>query len=281
MGALREALSATPYDPAVCTRLATECRFGFHQSLQEHPDDPDARAGLQETLVLLAERELHVENAAGVAALLSEMPCPESELRTRLDALVSKQQTRTARDQARTVAQDARIALRERGLIVLGCVAVVAISQWRIHSNELPELEAQHWRLVRVWSVICAVCVVLWWLGRKRLRANSFNRTWVGAFATGMLAILVHRALALHLLPGAWSTLMGDPLIAAAVFGTGAATGKTRWMWPMFACFAAAIAITVGGPGTPFLINGSMVVILLAILYASRSDAKQSAEDTM
>jgi serine/threonine-protein kinase len=64
---------APPKDLALAYRLATEARFGFTQSLREHPTSERANAGLKSSILTLVDLELRQEHADTAEALLREV----------------------------------------------------------------------------------------------------------------------------------------------------------------------------------------------------------------
>ena len=89
-----------PSDLAGAYRLATEARFGFVQSLREHPNNAAASAGLRASILALVELEMRQKHADTAEALLREVDSPDPSLFVRLAAVRAEDETRRVRPSA-------------------------------------------------------------------------------------------------------------------------------------------------------------------------------------
>jgi serine/threonine-protein kinase len=175
-----------PADLAKAYRLATEARFGFVQSLREHPTHAAAVSGLRESILALVELEIRQKHADTAEALLREVDAPDPSLSARIAAVRAHDETRR-REAARLekidrdldpMVQAAPRAMLVGLLIVLtGTITVVAM---RTSSGALTS-----GRLV-IFGGAFAIAVTLGTFAfRRRLLTNAFNRKLTGV----MLAV--------------------------------------------------------------------------------------------
>jgi hypothetical protein len=274
---LRACLALPDADPAVRARLATECRFGFHQSLQAWPDNADAVQGLTETLRVLIEHALDAGNLASANALLAELPVEDPALRERTAALARQLEAqaeidRAARDQARQM--DERVAQHERIVIAGGVLSFsAALAVYRRYHPAAQSGRTTHVELVVLWVVLMAIAFSTFWIGRKRLMAHRFNRQWATACAVMFVTVLVHRAIAVVLMPGLPSVLLSDMLTFACGLGVIAVFTTWRMLTLSGVIFLAACAVGAFPESASRTVNATVGVSALLYIALTRSAA--------
>jgi len=269
---LRTAI-ANGADESACARLATECRFGFHQALREWPENVEARAGLRETLILLADRELERDDHEGAAALLAEMPGDDPELRARIDGV----RARLQRGEALEREMDMRVAQRERILLTLTGVLLGGGLLWRRWRNPPASLfgfDAQL-TMVRVAVGMLLLFAVLFAIAGRRMLLSAFNRRWTALVFVSLLAILFHRVLLMRLLPGAPVTALADMLIVAIALGTAALHVTARLAWPALIFAIGPVFVSLFPAYTPPITNTTLVFGTIAAALAVRATARR------
>ncbi len=100
-------------------RLYGACKFGFHEALSAWRDNDDARAGLIEATVAVAEYELADADPRAAVGLLSELDAPPPQLLARARAAADDHATRQAALEGMQRELDAKIGTRTRMFIVL------------------------------------------------------------------------------------------------------------------------------------------------------------------
>lgn len=237
---LRPALAEEEPDSERIAALFAECRFGFAQALRGWPDNPTARAGLQESLSLVIERELARRNLGLAEALLAELPEPAPLLRARVAALRREQDEREARLRELEAGGDWRRGAGARVAFFLGLVAVVGgLWLWangghiRYRGSLTPERLAANVGLAVL--VACAMVFV----GRRQLMTSRVNRQLVlGVLVTGA-AMFVQRLANIIEAPSTAALVSGEIVFAAY----GAALGGlmlASWLWHVVPVLLAA-----------------------------------------
>ncbi len=164
-----------PSDLSRAYRLATEARFGFVQSLREHPSDVAASAGLRASILALVELEIRQKHADTAEALLREVDSSDPSLSLRLAAVRAEDETRkreVARLEAIDHDLDPTVEAAPRALLVAMLVALVGtITVVAITFGALTRL-----KVVIFGGVFLAVVLVGIVAFRKRLASNAFNR---------------------------------------------------------------------------------------------------------
>ena len=270
-------------DPATRARLSTECRFGFHQALRAWPESREARAGLTEALTYLAEREIDAEDLEGARQLIAELPDDVPELSARAATLESKLRARDERRRA-ALAQaremDARVAVRERALVNIVGATIGAVLLWLDWQRPTPALFGYqaHVTMVRVALLIAAVTGVTLLLVRRRMMQNTFNRRWAALLGIGVAMLVLHRTLALQLLPGAPATAMSDLLLAAVMLAiAGVHVGRALFFSALVFCVGAA-GIAFLPTHTPAIADSTMLIGIAAATFALRTIARANSE---
>jgi len=95
-------------------RLFAECRFGFRQALQEWPDNPSARSGLQGLLEMMIAYELRSGDPERARPLFADLPEPRPQLEQRVEAAVTDRQDTLAKLRRIEREVDTRVGLDER-----------------------------------------------------------------------------------------------------------------------------------------------------------------------
>ena len=100
-------------------RLYGACRFGFHEALSAWRDNVEARAGLIEATVAVAEYELSSDDPRAAIGLLSELDAPPPGLVARARAAADAMRHRRAALDALEAALDHRVGTRTRMFVIL------------------------------------------------------------------------------------------------------------------------------------------------------------------
>ena len=164
-----------PSDLSRAYRLATEARFGFVQSLREHPSNVAASAGLRASILALVELEIRQKHADTAEALLREVEAPDPSLSVRLAAVRAEDETRK-REAARLEAidhdLDPTVEAAPRALLVAMLVVLVGtITVFAVTSGAMTRL-----KVVLFGGVFASVVTLGMVAFRRRLTSNAFNR---------------------------------------------------------------------------------------------------------
>jgi hypothetical protein len=100
--------------------LLGECRFGYHAALSAWPDNPAARQGLDEALVLVVEDELVEGDGASAATLLRDVSVPHAELAARVEASIRARAVEDERLHKLEADHDPRVGTRTRSFLGIG-----------------------------------------------------------------------------------------------------------------------------------------------------------------
>lgn len=244
--ALRELLAkagtSAPQDLATAYRLATEARFGFAQSLREHPKQREAIVGARDALVALCELELLQGHADTAEALLRELATPEPALLARV-AEVRALEAEKARDRERLAAmdqaRDPRVGLRARNVITAVFALGIILISIRFGPGNV--VLADPWTPVRVDLALLALVLVPSVILRKRLFGNAYSRQVAGVvFVVITLTLTSRVACALRGTADLSQVLLTDMWIATSAVSV-AAVMLNRALW------ASAFVLLVGG----------------------------------
>jgi serine/threonine-protein kinase len=168
--------TAAPSDLSRAYRLATEARFGFVQSLREHPNHLAASAGLRASILALVELEIRQKHADTAEALLREVDAPDPSLFARLAAVRAEDETRRREAQRLeaidhdldpTVEATSRAFLVGSMVVLIGVITAVAITS----ADGITPLKTVLFGGVFTGSVVLGT-IIFW----KRLSSNAFNR---------------------------------------------------------------------------------------------------------
>src|SRR5690606_13651338 len=100
-------------------RLYGACEFGFHEALSAWRDNLEARAGLTEATVAVAEYELAGADPRAAVGLLSELDAPPRELLARARAAAADHAARQAALDAMQRDLDHKTGTRTRMFLTL------------------------------------------------------------------------------------------------------------------------------------------------------------------
>ncbi len=100
--------------PERAHRLFAECRFGFRQALEEWPENPSARTGMQGLLETMIAYELTTGDPQRARPLLAELPEPRPHLEAEVDARVDEANRKLEKLERIEQAVDVTIGLDER-----------------------------------------------------------------------------------------------------------------------------------------------------------------------
>jgi serine/threonine-protein kinase len=181
-------------------RLLGECRFGFHEALATWRGSVEAKRGIEQATVAVAEYELAVGDAATAVTLLSELDdAPEMLARAR--AVAAEQAMRRAELESLRVAHDLAIGRRSRGWLsfMLGIVFTVAplVPSFRT---------ASYGALLSVSLVIMAVIAAASWAGRETFAKTLVSRR----LASTLVFLFLAQSL---LVTGAWMVAMPETYV--------------------------------------------------------------------
>jgi serine/threonine-protein kinase len=239
------AIKAQQGDPtarASFDRVATECRFGFAQSLKEWPENPVALSGLQHCLTQMIDLEIARENPENARSLLSEMHGDQSSLVARVQQLESQLAKRNAaHSEAAKLAHelDDQVAIRERTLLMMALLGLGAtITGYMGVRGGFANVSVV--KSIKFGSFAFAVMIVAVIALRKKLLSNAFNKRVVAVVLISFGAMNLHRILA-HVRGAQMvsEVLADDTIIIAAVVALASITIQS---W--FAVVAALLAST-------------------------------------
>ncbi|MEZ4431797.1 MAG: protein kinase [bacterium] len=202
-------------------RLFAECRFGFRQALQEWPENPSARSGLQGLLEMMVSYELAEGDPQRARPLLAELPEPRPQLEARIDERVTAQADKIERLERIQKEVDVHVGLHERSrtLQLMGAawaaiyMAFAALDQQGLFS-------VGHGTMLAVSAVHGATMGVFTWIFRDVLRSSRVNRRFLIALWFTVIAPLLFWPLAMFTgiaFPLAVATLMLLYFMAAAM----------------------------------------------------------------
>jgi serine/threonine-protein kinase len=181
---------APPADLALAYRLATEARFGFTESLREHPTSLQASAGLRASMMALIELELRQEHADTAEALLREIHEPHPTITSRVQAIRERDEKRR-REAQRLEAIDhdldptveALPRALAMGMLILMSAAISVVAFAMADLNP---------RTLLFYGVLfCSATGLGVFALRKRLFTNAYNRklTWMLLACSGMILL--------------------------------------------------------------------------------------------
>ena len=234
---------AAPSDLAAAYRLATEARFGFVQSLREHPSHAAAIAGLRASVLALVELEIRQKHADTAEALLREIDRPDPALFARLAEIRRGDETRQKEAQRLEAIDhdlDATVSATPRAVLVgLLVVLVATITGVAATAGGITPLKTV------LFGGIFAVAVVLGsFLFRKRLMTNAFNRRLAGLMIGVSLLVEGERVVSFLSdtpVPRIFTT---DLWISAVAIGAAAITLRSRLWVGAAPCLLGAILAT-------------------------------------
>jgi len=194
---LQDVLAAPGREREEIYRLFGACRFGFHEALVAWRDNDDARRGLHEATVAVAEHELAGGDPRAAVGLLIELDDPPAALLARARAAAAEQASRNAQLERLRADHDDRTGTRTRTFltIILGVffTAVPALLALR------PGLAAMRSHgVLLLWTAGFLVFVLgLGYWARDSLSKTVVNRR---AFASAVFLFVAQAAMVI----GAW-----------------------------------------------------------------------------
>jgi len=272
--ALGAALPSDPEQPvedtAAAYRLATECRFAYTQALEEWPDNPTARRGLEDCIATSADLELRQGNAAGARALLAELGTARPKLNERLDVLEREQREQRERDaRLRRLEHDMDVgvgaASRARALLLLALLAA-GVSTFALLQGTA-DLETSD--MVVFALVILGGALVGLAASWRQLLANAFNRKAAGIAFLAIVALAANRTLAHLTGTEVHDTFIRDLSILCAIAATASIT-LASWAWPAAVIYGVSIVLGVLLPAhipITFSVSSLLVLVYLAIAW--------------
>ncbi|MFO0567556.1 MAG: serine/threonine-protein kinase [Polyangiaceae bacterium] len=275
-----------PEDLSAAYQLVTECRFGFAQASKEWPDNPQAKRGAFETVVLAAELELRQGHVAAAEALLSELGDAPAELRERLRAL-HKAQAHARAEEARLRAiahdQDSSVAVRERtkGLAAMSGAAV-AIASFSLSQPNPTKIKPEG--LLTFAGVVFVVIVGVTLIWRRKLFANQFSRRLSGLLLLSGGTLLVSRSFGLWLGMPAPLILVQDLLLLAAIAGS-TSIFVLRWLFPLPILLVAAAAYCRANPSVSPIVFSLVAILappsIALALWRHNRDVEREREEAL
>lgn len=210
-------------------RLFGACRYGFRDALAVWPDNEDARAGLVQAVVAVAEYELAGDRPAAAVSLLGELDDPPPLLATaRAAAVRHAELERIGRDHDVAVGTRMRTSLTMIvGLAFTVCPLIIA---------NVPQLaQASHALHVAFAATMVVIIAGLARAGREAVTAMGVNRRLITALGflfvvQGVLAIggwlagtpapsLYVWDIALYAVMSGMGAIMFDPWTWGSTFG--------------------------------------------------------------
>jgi serine/threonine-protein kinase len=279
-------------------RLASGCQVAFLESLRQWPGNPMAREGLRGCLRRMISVELARSNVEGACSLLDELRelnasgspgTPgepegeearlEVELRRVQEALRVKAEEA---DRARAVLheRDERVSSRERAIFLsaLGVLLFVIGIALQVRGG-LRTMSLKSAFLVGVFGLcfMSAVALVL----RKKLVANEFNRNVMALALVGMVAMVMHRGMALLRGEQNLAFVLSDDLWLATSLATLAAFTIKSWFGLVAVlCAITAIAIPFApGDATILFTVGPGTAVLLGSWLHHRDQQRAAKSD--
>ncbi|MEO6772555.1 MAG: serine/threonine-protein kinase [Kofleriaceae bacterium] len=262
-------------DPAVLAgsreeiyRLFGACRFGFHEALAVWRDNADAREGLVEATIAIAEYELAHDNPTGALSLLGEIDAPELLERAHTAAAAHGKRQAELEQFHRNL--DPTIHARTRTLVgaVLGLL-FTALPLVVDHAGPI-NIAVRRWTyLIFSGAFALALCGFGW------LTRSTFGSTAVNRRALGSAAWLFVAQLALGL--ACW--LLGLTLDATQILAVGIWVTVTGMLAIHFdhrlavsaVGYLLALFIAARWPATrPYAVSASNLVFALNILHMWR-----------
>ena len=176
------------------------CRFAFTQALRSWPENEAAVDGLQQTLILLIEHELHRDALLAAQGLAVELPRPDPALRERIEAAIRAREEKRRR--LEELAHDADMTV---GAGTRKAISFALASSWGVACIAAGLLaKAGVWVITHNGFAVLAAIFAALTLASTRARQDSvlttaFNRSLVVMTAlnfTGFAAVWVFAGLA-------------------------------------------------------------------------------------
>ncbi len=260
-------------------RLFGACRFGFHEAISAWRDNDEARAGLIEATVAVAEYELAGTDPRAAVGLLSELEAPPPELLRRARAAADEHAARQRQLEGMQRELDERIGSRTRTFItlILGTIFTFAPLAGALQ----PGLMGTRTHVDHIlWSVgLLAVLAALGFWARESLSKTLVNRR---LFMAGVQLFLSQIALWV----GAWYLELPVPstqvLMILLWFTTNGmvAISIDRRIAPTSVAFLLAFVLAAQHPGDAmFIISGCNLIFTINAVWVWRPDTLRWTEE--
>ena len=184
-------------------RLFGECRFGFTQALEVHPQGEVAREGLREARLHMIDIELRLENLAAAEALLEALEHPAPQRREALEALrarLAAERARLGELQRLEYNVDLEVDRRQRGFLTLALGAMwtgAALGTGWLYRHDMLSMDCRG--LVLFNLGLNAVALSFMGVARRHMQVNTINARLLRFILVIMLAGLSVRVLAVML----------------------------------------------------------------------------------
>lgn len=179
-------------------RLFAECRFGFHQALQDWPDNPSARSGLQGLLEMMIAFELRDGDPERARPLFADLPEPRPHLERQVEQAAADRES--ALEKLRRIERevDTRVGLDERSrtLQLMGA-AWAAIYMAFATLDHQGLYSVGHGTMFAISAVHGAAVGVGTYVFRDVLRSSRVNRRFLAALWSTVIAPLLFWPVAL------------------------------------------------------------------------------------
>ncbi len=235
---------APPADLAAAYGSLTEARFGFAQSLREHPGNAAAQRGLRACSVASIDLELRQNHAETARALLRDLGDPETALVGRVEAaeqFAAERSRSTAQLEAMAKDLDASVGRRSRSLLTAALAGaltliVVLVNRWvggRLTPTHLL------WAQLAIVACLALLAVVF----RRLVWSSAINRRLTGL--TGVVAVTMTCSRAFGaIVDGPIAEILWRDLLLLASFAAAAAIALLpRLGWAALPAAVAVVAI--------------------------------------
>ena len=269
---LRRELQTAPREDLY--RLFGACRFGFHEALVAWRDNEEARAGLREATVLVAEYELAHANPRGALALLGDIDAP-APLLARARELATAEADRQAA--LERLQRDLDPSLHQSTRLLVGAIIGVVftilplLNGWGLLGGHGQQQLAQ---AAFPAAVALLLGAVLWWQ-RASLGATAINRRTV---SSAILVFVAQAALAV----GVWQLGLGPVamqvlmmLLWAVVTAQVALHVDRRFAVTALAYLLAFLCASAWPGARPYLASAGNLALLLTVLWLWRARAAE------
>lgn len=242
-----EASREAPQQREDLYRLFGACRYGFRDALAVWPENDEARLGLAQATMLMAEYELAADRPQAAVTLLGELDEPPPLLET-ARAAAAAQALRVAQLERLGRDHDTSIGRRTRAFLtgLLGVVFIVFpllmyfVPKFRTMTGD-PQKQVTF-----ALAMALAVTVARWW-ARESMNATLVNRRLIG----GLQFVFVMQAMVAF---GGWRLgLSPDQVIVLDLFLYAVTTGMYAitmepWLWFAAIGYAAGFFIATALP---------------------------------
>lgn len=163
-------------------RLFAECRYGFKQALEEWPENPSARSGMQALLEMMISHELTDGDPHRARPLLAELPQPRVDLETEVDDRIAASESEL--ENLKRIKQDVDVNVgldeRSRTLQLMGA-AWAAIYMLFAAIDHQGLFEVAHGTMLVVSAIHGLTVGVFHFIFREVLRGSQVNRRFTAA----------------------------------------------------------------------------------------------------